>query len=150
MNVRISRALLDRLGAAARAAAPLECCGLLIGDADNIWKAAAVPNIASNPERAFEVDPAAHIAVQRQARKEGLKIVGHYHSHPGGRPDPSAVDAARAEVDGTLWLILTGERAALWVERAGGRVHDRFEPASLIVSDSPPCKEPPDRPIGAE
>jgi proteasome lid subunit RPN8/RPN11 len=80
--------LIDRLLGLARAAAPRECCGLLIGAGLRVTRAAAARNLAASPSR-YEVAPEDHFAALRAARAEGLEVVGAYHSHPSGAPVPS-------------------------------------------------------------
>lgn len=114
MSVSISSGLLATLVAAADASPDTEICGLLLGTPNRIEAADACPNVAANPSRTFEIDPAALFAAHRNARRGGLAIVGHYHSHPSGVPVPSPRDAAQAMGDGALWLILGGGDARAW------------------------------------
>lgn len=137
MVVYISREVLGAIGAEAIAAAPRECCGLLLstdgsGKIDAIRRAA---NVAAAPLWRFEIDPRELLAGHRAQRSGGPKIIGCYHSHPGGEPRPSAIDAAQAEGNGEIWLICTGDGkdAAAWTAQPGGSVHNMFEPARLIV-----------------
>lgn len=89
---------------------PREACGLLVGracgDAIDVVRAVPAPNLASAPD-AFDLDPAARLALQRTLREagEGLAIVGHYHSHPDASAEPSARDRDRAGETGLIWLI---------------------------------------------
>jgi proteasome lid subunit RPN8/RPN11 len=119
MTLEISSALLARLLAQARAAPGVEVCGLLFGTSGRITVAEPCANLASDPARAFEIDPAALFAAHRRARTGGPTLIGHYHSHPTGKAQPSATDAANAMGDGAVWLIVAGEDARAWrtVER---------------------------------
>lgn len=92
-----------------------------------------IPNAAAAPERAFFLEPAVHLRASREARGQGLSILGHYHSHPSGSATPSALDAAAAQEQGLLWLILADADALLWLSRAGGAVHGAFEPVELEI-----------------
>jgi proteasome lid subunit RPN8/RPN11 len=58
-------------------------------------------------------------------------VIGHWHSHPNGRAEPSARDAARALDNGQIWLILAGGRATAWQARSIGAGPARFEPVTL-------------------
>jgi proteasome lid subunit RPN8/RPN11 len=97
-----------QIEAAARAAFPHECCGLLEGRRDGgairVHAVHAVKNISDAADR-FEIDPAEHIKHLRAARTRGNEIVGCYHSHPDGRAEPSPRDRAGASEEGFLWLI---------------------------------------------
>ncbi len=114
VSVSISSGVLAALIAAAVASPEAEVCGLLLGAADRIDAVEACANVAANPARTFEIDPAALFAAHRRARGGGTAVIGHYHSHPSGKPIPSPRDAAQAMGDGALWLILGGGVARLW------------------------------------
>lgn len=111
-----------------------EVCGLLFGAADRIEAAAPAANVHSDPRRFFELDPAALFAALRGARAGGMAVIGHYHSHPGGRATPSRFDAAAADpASGHFWLIVTGEAAALFRVVPGGALHGMFDPVPLAA-----------------
>jgi len=138
MRVTISSGLLDRIFAHAAATPDREACGLLFGDGAAIRDVRAAANVAADPRHRFEVDPRTLFAAIRAERAGGMRVVGHYHSHPFGRPEPSPRDAADAgEEAGRLWLIVAGREARLWrtVERAhsGTALHGVFETADLAV-----------------
>jgi proteasome lid subunit RPN8/RPN11 len=98
----------DRLCAEARAAAPRECCGLIEGvrEGETVRVTALHPtrNLAERADR-FEIDPGEHIRLLRILRGSGHELVGCYHSHPGGKAEPSEVDRAGANEENFLWLI---------------------------------------------
>lgn len=132
MAIAISRTLLDQIQAIA-AADRAEVCGLLLGATGRIEAIAPAANVAPDPARHFELDPAALIAAHRAARAGRAQIIGHYHSHPSGVAMPSATDAACAAPDGSLWLIVAGGDARLWVAQGDGAGGVRFAPATLRV-----------------
>lgn len=119
----LSPALLDALRAAASAAAPKECCGLLEGVRDggvfHVHALHPARNLAARSDR-FEIDAADHIAAQKAARANGCGIIGCYHSHPGGVARPSATDLAGAAQEDFLWLIVAGDAVNGFVYRDGG------------------------------
>ncbi len=104
------------------AAAPCEACGLLLGHAGRIDKAQPVANVARDPLRHFELDPAALIAAHRAARGGGRQVLGYYHAHPNGRAGPSPVDRAQAAGDGRVWAIAAGGAVTWWRDRPCGFV----------------------------
>lgn len=115
----------------AAASPEAEVCGLLFGEADAIIGIRPCRNVAADPARRFEIDPAALIAAHRAARDGGGRIVGHYHSHPSGRAMPSPRDAADAAPDGSLWLIAAGDELRGWRAVVDGPVEGRFEAVEL-------------------
>jgi desampylase len=114
MRFTISRCVAEAIQRAAATVAPREACGLLFGEGAEITGSQIVENVAENPERRFEIDPAALFAALRAERAGGAKILGYWHSHPGGEPTPSATDAAMALPDGKLWLIVAGDAMRGW------------------------------------
>lgn len=112
--MEISSTLLSRLLNDARLSPAQEVCGLLFGTPGWIAAAQACANVAPDPRRHFEIDPAALFAAHRAARAGGRQVIGHYHSHPSGIAVPSARDAAGAMGDDALWLIVTTTEARLW------------------------------------
>ncbi|WP_419825263.1 Mov34/MPN/PAD-1 family protein [Sphingomonas sp.] len=134
MAVAISSAVLARLHALAAASPEAEICGLLLGAApERIDAAPAAVNVADAPATRFELDPATLFAALRGERAGRARVLGHYHSHPSGTPDPSPCDAASADGAGGLWLILAAGEARLWRAVAGGPLHGAFAPVTLVV-----------------
>lgn len=122
MRLDLPAELRAEILAAARAAHPNECCGLLEGVRENDVVRVIALHPARNlsgDARRFEIDPGDHIAAQKAARANGSAIIGCYHSHPQGRAEPSAADLAGADEDNFLWLIAAGDDLAAFVYRDG-------------------------------
>jgi proteasome lid subunit RPN8/RPN11 len=108
----IAPELRARIAAAAEAAYPEECCGLLVGRqrTDGVVEVTRVvesPNVAEGGHRdSFEVDPRVRLAVMRETRSSGEEIIGHYHSHPDHPAAPSVRDRAMAFEPELAWLIV--------------------------------------------
>lgn len=114
-----------------------ECCGLLLahpssppGHIDRIFPAA---NVAANRRIRFEIDPATLIRAHRAERDGQHRIIGCYHSHPGGNAAPSTEDAAQAQPNGWLWLICAGAEMTAWRSVEHGAVHGRFDALPLAA-----------------
>ncbi|GAA4763198.1 hypothetical protein GCM10023219_04390 [Stakelama sediminis] len=134
MKPEISSAILRQVMDRADRAGGQEVCGLLRGRGPVIRQALATANIAADPQRAFEIEPAALLRAHRLARRTGgLEILGCYHSHPNGRTDPSPRDAQAAAADEKLWLIVTPDSARLWRARPHGMLHGRFDPVAFGI-----------------
>jgi proteasome lid subunit RPN8/RPN11 len=90
---------------------PEECCGLLLGrSSDNGNEIIAIRratnrNVDRRHDR-FVIGPDDFIAADRAARKEGLDIVGMYHSHPDHPARPSSTDHAQATFPGYTYVIV--------------------------------------------
>jgi proteasome lid subunit RPN8/RPN11 len=87
--------------------APNECCGFLLGNAQEILEALPARNVADNPATRFLIDPADHFAVRRLARERGLEVIGFYHSHPASPPEPSPHDLAEFSYPEHLYAIVS-------------------------------------------
>jgi proteasome lid subunit RPN8/RPN11 len=109
---QITAATLAAIIAHAREAAPVECCGILIGRDGSIDDAARAKNLAGSPNR-FLLDPKDHIEVRRTARGRGLDVIGFYHSHPHSPAWPSPTDIAEAAYPDAVQLIVSLEGTAV-------------------------------------
>ena len=134
IRIVIPAELLKQVEAEARAAFPRECCGLLVGerhgDTAEIFLAHPAANIAEADNR-FEIDPQAQFTLLRALRGSSHEIVGCYHSHPNGRPDPSARDAGGASETGFLWLIAAVDAEGTCIIAAFIFSGDRFMPVEI-------------------
>lgn len=105
-RIDVAHGVFDAIAAHARADAPNECCGLLIGVEGRIVGSAPARNVLASPSR-YLIDPGQHFDVLRRARHEGLAVVGAYHSHLRTRAEPSARDIAEAHDPGLLYVIVS-------------------------------------------
>lgn len=101
----------------ARNALPAECCGLIEGETqgEDLRVIAFHPsrNLAREPGR-FEIDPKVQFKLMRALRGTDRAVVGCYHSHPNGKPEPSLHDEHGGGEKGFVWLIVAlrdGEEA---------------------------------------
>lgn len=131
MPIEVSSALLARLIAEAADAHPLEACGLLLGEGARIYETRRCANVHPQPDRHFEIDPRALIAAHRAAREGGQQVLGYYHSHPAGPPEPSATDRAHATRDGRVWAIVGEGKVGWWRDEIAG-----FAALSYVAGDS--------------
>jgi len=120
MKVRVTRAALAEMRAAAARAAPDECCGLLLGRSDMVEEVREAANIAQDRRRHFEIDPQALVDAHRAARSGGPEVIGYFHSHPAGSATPSATDRALATGDNRLWAIVGADGVTFWRDEEEG------------------------------
>jgi len=105
-QVAIDQIAFQSIFAHASDAVPHECCGLLLGENGAITHTQPTANVHPDPERHFEIDPKALIAAHKAERAGGPQVIGYYHSHPTGDPEPSATDRTQAAHDGKVWAIV--------------------------------------------
>jgi proteasome lid subunit RPN8/RPN11 len=106
-----------------RAAAGEECCGALFGRAATsaggaaparVERVAPAANLAADRGRAFVLAPRDLARALAAARRDGLDLLGFYHSHPHGEGSPSAADR-RGGWPGTRCVVLAARGGELEV-----------------------------------
>jgi proteasome lid subunit RPN8/RPN11 len=108
--LRIEQAQFDAVRQHGEATYPHECCGVLLGraqDGINIV-ADAIPAANTRTDSAhnrYNIAPQELIRIQREARRQGLDIVGFYHSHPDHPAQWSKTDFAEAHWFGCSYVI---------------------------------------------
>ncbi|MCL5102513.1 MAG: M67 family metallopeptidase [Armatimonadetes bacterium] len=65
----------------AREQAPLEACGLLVGQNAEVKKSYRLTNMDASSEH-FSLDPKEQFAVVKEIRPNGWDVLAVYHSHP--------------------------------------------------------------------
>lgn len=120
MELVVTSGAMATLRKEASRAAPNEACGLLLGRCGMIESAQICANVAPDPARHFEIDPAALIAAFKAEREGGPQVIGYWHSHPNGLSEPSPTDRARASGDGRVWAIVAGEGVTFWRDTIEG------------------------------
>lgn len=90
---------------------PYEACGILVGKIRKERKIVKknFPAKNLNQERAqdrYELDPADFKVADEASRRQGLEIVGFYHSHPDHPAQASKTDTERAW-EGYSYLIVS-------------------------------------------
>lgn len=129
--VRIARQVLVDLRAHAREERPHECCGLLIGNREEILEAMPARNDRPSVDR-YLINPEDHFRAIRHARAAGLAVIGAYHSHPATPAVPSTTDVEEAHEVGYLYLIVSLTEHPARV--AGFRfTREQFVPVDLQV-----------------
>ncbi len=107
--LELRRAAYDAVLDHARADAPREACGALLGrrDGDEVIATTArrVPNVAEASRVTYELDPEATLAVFDEAAAMGCEVVGFYHSHPAGPAHMSDTDRERASWPGYVYVL---------------------------------------------
>lgn len=137
MIVRFASGVIESLLAEAGAAHPNECCGLITGKPGLAEAVVPARNVSPHPANSFEIDPGTLMRTHRDVRERQRQVIGHYHSHPTGKLEPSARDAARATHNGQLWLIIADGRVAAFEAvnpdpDNDGLVQGRFLPVRLL------------------
>lgn len=101
MEIRVPRAVFDRIREHARETYPEECCGFLIGGHEgtdrSVTEARPAENVSPDSRRTqYTIDNELTRRTEAEFRVGPLRIVGFYHSHIDAPPVPSEIDRRRA------------------------------------------------------
>jgi desampylase len=91
------------------------------------------PNVSPNPDRAFEIDPAALIHAHKAERTGGPMLIGCYHSHPNGVLALSPDDLASA-TERQIWVLMAGGTLAAWQCLIGKFQKIAIEPVTMLLA----------------
>jgi len=104
-------------------------------------EAVSASNGAAEPTRRYEISPVDYFAQIRRCRRineaqsENFAVVGAYHSHPRGGPEPSETDTAQAFRDFVFLIVGLGGTAGGMQIGAYALHDDRLTPVPLTVVD---------------
>jgi proteasome lid subunit RPN8/RPN11 len=123
--IKIEARLIDEIKRQAEAEYPQECCGLLIGriedggrtrvvtetyPASNSWEESATMH------RRMMITPQDYMRAERQFARQGLGVVGNYHSHPDHPATPSQFDLENLAPWPTMSYIVVSVREGQAIE----------------------------------
>lgn len=85
--IKIEQEAWDRMVAHAQATYPNECCGAMLGPIDGDTKTVRVALPLENAypgaqRERYELRPEDLLFAEREARKNGMDLIGIFHSHP--------------------------------------------------------------------
>jgi len=87
---------------------PDEACGLLGGLRDTGEVTACYPTTnAAASAVVYTVDPKEHLRADREAERQGVEIIGVFHSHTHTDAYPSATDVAQAPDPGWHYVLVS-------------------------------------------
>ena len=137
--LRLSRGVYDEIRKHGEATYPHECCGVLLGQLDlDANQREVVTTVRCGNTRLdalhnrYNIDPKELIAAQKQAREQGLDIVGFYHSHPDHPARWSQTDFNEAHWYGCSYVITSvaqgkADLTASFALLGAGEEDKRFE-----------------------
>jgi len=83
-----------------------ELCGFLLGT-NKFQVIFPVENISDNPCIEFYMDPYGILGAHKLAENLGLNVMGIYHTHIYGSPEPSSKDLNGMKLWPLPWLIVS-------------------------------------------
>ena len=110
MQIKLAQSDFDTMADWAKEHLPEESCGLLAGTKDGdvrvVKKVYYLTNIDHTNEH-FSMDPKEQLKAIKDARANGYKIIGNFHSHPESPSRPSEEDKRLAFDPAIEYLILS-------------------------------------------
>src|SRR5260370_26215129 len=142
--LRIDYADYEALRAHGEETYPDECCGVLLGKSEpgTVNQVRALVRAGNTrtdaAHKRYNIAPVELIRIQRQAREQGLDIVGFYHSHPDHPAQWSTTDFAEAHWLGCSYVITSVEQGKAKVTNSfllGGTQEDnkQFHDESIEI-----------------
>jgi proteasome lid subunit RPN8/RPN11 len=110
VTIRLNRVQIEAIGWHGATTYPEECCGIIIGylgssgkigvelvPTENAWRTDTASfqmdsQLEASKKRRYAISPQNLLQAQKQARFQGLDIIGIYHSHPDYPATPSQFD----------------------------------------------------------
>lgn len=105
-RLEIPEGILNQLKAEAQAAAPRECCGLVLGVGNRVTGVVPIPNIAGSNLRCEMDAEALHKALVSLGDEQ--EVLAQYHSHPTADATPSSADLYVAASRGSCLQVIVG------------------------------------------
>lgn len=167
MALTLTQEHIEAMQAHAEQAYPHEGCGLLLGTftpttgakklvqlslLDNAWSPDVATDLSNNSDRhtgsapmtkarRYWIDPRDLLATQRQAREQGLNIIGVYHSHPNAAAIPSECDRELAW--STYAYIIVSVRQGVAVDLQNWQLdsNHQFQPEPLKIAPASAARD---------
>jgi proteasome lid subunit RPN8/RPN11 len=114
---------------------PYEACGLLGGRGHTVEKIIPVANI-SRSQTSFRMHPGQQVRALFEFEDANLDLLGIYHSHPAGFPEPSKIDISEwryPEACSLIWSPGSEGWACHAYRLSGGAFHI----VDLLISELP-------------
>jgi proteasome lid subunit RPN8/RPN11 len=144
MALHIGKVEAEAIQEEGRKAYPHECCGFLVGRADNgthrvthIWPANNEKE-SEEARRRYWISPEVTFQTEKRARTEGLDVLGIYHSHPDHPDRPSEFDRNHA-LPGWSYIVFSVTKGEPGPIRSWLLAGDRsvFHPEDVRIDGDP-------------
>lgn len=106
MTLKIPRTFADAIIEQARSEHPNEACGLLAGGNGEATRLFTMSNAERSPV-IYRMEPSEQLRVFNEIDRDGLDLVGIYHSHTRSPAYPSATDVSLAYYPEAVYLIVS-------------------------------------------
>jgi [CysO sulfur-carrier protein]-S-L-cysteine hydrolase len=105
-TIQIKESVLEAVVRHAQEGAPLECCGLLMGQGDIITCHQPMKNVLESSVR-YAIEPRELFQFFKNLRAPNQKHLGIYHSHPASEAYPSETDVRESFYPDCAYFIVS-------------------------------------------
>lgn len=135
MILRLKRKNITLLKKTVHKEFPIEACAILFGKMNQNEAYATKIFLASNKLKSkirFEIDPIDFLKALKEAEKEGLELIGFFHSHQT-HAKPSSIDLKYMKLWGNaIWLIFSLVEESL---AAYQFINEKLLETSIIIEE---------------
>ena len=100
-----------------------EVCGLISQNTSQQMTLIPITNVATEPEKFFEMDPSGTIKAIKSIRDNESELFAIFHSHPHSPAYPSKTDIEQAGYPESLYLIVSLNTKGV-LELKGFKIHE--------------------------
>ena len=86
---------------------PAEACGFIAGKDGKALRIIPISNVAVNAVHHFEMEATSMVSAIFDIERQGLALIGIYHSHPNSDPIPSQQDIQESHYPDVCHLIVS-------------------------------------------
>jgi proteasome lid subunit RPN8/RPN11 len=136
MILRLKRKHITLLKKTVHKEFPIETCAILFGEMDQNQANVTKISLASNKlksEVRFEIEPEDFFKALQEAEKEGLALIGFFHSHQT-QAKPSSTDLKYMKLwSNAIWLIFSTIDESL---AAYQLINEKLLETSILIEDN--------------
>lgn len=138
MKIIIPRLIISKLIEHSLIEDPKECCGYLMGNANEVQSIYNCKNIHENAVTRYALDPLDQISAEKYADENNLNIIAIYHSHTLSQAYPSPTDVSNAIESGwtqPLYVLISLVEKTRPIVRAFNISEDKSVEEVIIEHD---------------
>jgi len=135
MKVIFKKDFVEKIISHAVKESPNECCGIIAGTGEMVKKIYEMSNTSQNPQTCYFMDPKEQLKIFKEMRKEGLELLGIYHSHINLPAYPSKRDVELANYPDAFYVIIRVDGKEVKEIRAFKIREGKIEEAEIYVEE---------------
>jgi proteasome lid subunit RPN8/RPN11 len=135
MKIIFKKELFEKMKNHAVKESPNESCGIIAGTGEIAQKIYEMANTSQNPQTCYFMAPKEQLKIFKEMRKEGLELLGIYHSHINLPAYPSKRDVDLANYPDAFYVIIRVDEKEVKEIRAFKIMEGKIEEAEIYVEE---------------